>query len=46
MKLLVLGGSVFLSRAVAEEAVRRGHDVTCACRGSSGSVPDGRAARR
>ena len=41
MKLLVLGGSVFLSRAVAEEAVRRGHDVTCACRGSSGSVPAG-----
>ena len=41
MKLLVLGGSVFLSRAVAEEAVRRGHEVTCACRGSSGSVPDG-----
>ena len=41
MKLLVLGGSVFLSRAVAEEAVRRGHDVTCACRGSSGSVPEG-----
>ncbi|WP_109506727.1 epimerase [Nocardioides speluncae] len=41
MKLLVLGGSVFLSRAVAEEAVRRGHDVVCACRGSSGSLPDG-----
>src|SRR6478672_6923426 len=41
MKLLVLGGSVFLSRAVAEEAVRRGHEVTCACRGSSGSVPEG-----
>jgi len=41
MKLLVLGGSVFLSRAVAEEAVRRGHEVTCACRGSSGSVPAG-----
>jgi nucleoside-diphosphate-sugar epimerase len=41
MRLLVLGGSVFLSRAVAEEAVRRGHEVTCACRGSSGSVPDG-----
>jgi len=41
MRLLVLGGSVFLSRAVAEEAVRRGHDVTCACRGESGSVPEG-----
>ena len=41
MKLLVLGGSMFLSRAVAEEAVRRGHDVTAACRGVSGAVPDG-----
>jgi nucleoside-diphosphate-sugar epimerase len=41
MRLLVLGGTVFLSRAVAEEAVRRGHDVTCACRGESGSVPEG-----
>ncbi len=41
MRLLVLGGTLFLSRAVATEAVRRGHDVTCACRGVSGSVPDG-----
>ncbi|WP_435746518.1 NAD-dependent epimerase/dehydratase family protein [Nocardioides sp. SYSU DS0663] len=41
MRLLVLGGSVFLSRAVAELAVERGHDVTCACRGASGSVPEG-----
>ena len=39
MKLLVLGGSVFLSRAVAAEAVARGHDVTCACR--SGAIPEG-----
>jgi 2'-hydroxyisoflavone reductase len=41
MRLLVLGGTVFLSKAVAAEAVRRGHEVTCACRGSSGSVPQG-----
>lgn len=41
MRILVLGGTVFLSRAVAAEAVRRGHEVVCACRGRSGSVPDG-----
>lgn len=41
MRLLVLGGTVFLSKAVAEEALRRGHEVTCACRGASGSVPAG-----
>jgi nucleoside-diphosphate-sugar epimerase len=35
MRLLVLGGTAFLSRAVAEAAVRRAHDVTCACRGSA-----------
>ncbi|HET6563209.1 MAG TPA: NAD-dependent epimerase/dehydratase family protein [Marmoricola sp.] len=40
MRLLVLGGTLFLSRAVAEEAVRRGHEVTCACRGSR-AVPVG-----
>ncbi len=39
MRLLVLGGSVFLSNAVAQEAVRHGHEVTCACRGTSGPVP-------
>ncbi len=41
MRILVLGGTLFLSKAVATEAVRRGHDVTCACRGESGPVPDG-----
>lgn len=41
MRLLVLGGTQFLSRAVAADAVARGHDVTCACRGVTGAVPDG-----
>ncbi|WP_372728496.1 NAD-dependent epimerase/dehydratase family protein [Nocardioides sp.] len=41
MRLLVLGGTAFLSRAVAEEALRRGHDVVCAARGASVSVPPG-----
>jgi nucleoside-diphosphate-sugar epimerase len=41
MRLLVLGGSVFLSEAVAVEAQDRGHEVTCVTRGLSGEVPDG-----
>ena len=41
MKLLVLGGSVFLSRTIVEDALARGHEVTAACRGVSGSVPAG-----
>ena len=41
MRLLVLGGTVFLSKAVAAEAVARGHEVVCACRGESGAVPEG-----
>jgi 2'-hydroxyisoflavone reductase len=41
MRLLVLGGTVFVGHTVAAEALRRGHEVVCAARGTSGAVPDG-----
>ncbi|WP_084957735.1 NAD-dependent epimerase/dehydratase family protein [Thermoactinospora rubra] len=36
MRVLVLGGSQFLGRAIVEEALRRGHEVTTFNRGKSG----------
>ncbi|GAA0921481.1 NAD-dependent epimerase/dehydratase family protein [Nonomuraea longicatena] len=37
MRLLILGGTWFLGRAVAELAIERGHDVTTFTRGRSGT---------
>lgn len=39
MRLLILGGSGFVGRAVADEAVRRGFDVTVFNRGSKKAPP-------
>ncbi|MCM6773696.1 NAD-dependent epimerase [Nocardia sp. CDC159] len=41
MRFLILGGTSFLSRWTAREAVARGHEVICAARGRTGSVPVG-----
>jgi 2'-hydroxyisoflavone reductase len=41
MRLLILGGSQFLGRAIAVQACAAGHDVTCAARGLSGPIASG-----
>jgi len=46
MRLLVLGGSRFVGRAVIEEALARGWDITAVHRGVTGAVPDAVAGLR
>jgi 2'-hydroxyisoflavone reductase len=43
MRLLVLGGTRFVGRAIVDEAIRRGHDVTTFTRGLSEPRPGTRA---
>ncbi|YCH08418.1 NAD-dependent epimerase/dehydratase family protein [Arthrobacter sp. alpha11c] len=41
MRILVLGGTAFLSAEIAKQALALGHDVTCLARGTQANPPDG-----
>ncbi|WP_339620823.1 NAD-dependent epimerase/dehydratase family protein [uncultured Salinibacterium sp.] len=40
-RVLILGGTGWLGRAIAQTALRRGDEVTCLARGETGSAPEG-----
>ncbi|GAB3929427.1 reductase [Microlunatus endophyticus] len=41
MRILILGGTAFLSAATARQALERGHQVTCLARGTTARPPEG-----
>ncbi len=43
MRILVLGGTAFLSAEIVRQAVAMGHEVTCLARGSTADPPGGAA---
>ncbi|HEY1157508.1 MAG TPA: epimerase, partial [Arthrobacter sp.] len=43
MRILILGGTAFLSHEIAGQAVAAGHVVTCLARGTTAPPPSGAA---